>query len=91
MPVEERTEQATPSHNAKKRKSEALNGIAQTPDRVEKSAPPSHKTRGIGEVFNGVGKGGEGARGRLWVCDVSCVQVMAVFLFLSTIQSWELP
>jgi len=75
MPVEDKPEQSTPLQSSKKRRLEALNGNTQAPEKSEKPSQPSHKSRGLGEVFSGVGKGGEGARGRLWVCDVSCYRL----------------
>ena len=66
MPSEEKSEHASTPLSSKKRKTDGVDGsAADKPDKV-----PSHKSRSHGEVFASVGKGGEGARGRLWVCDV---------------------
>ncbi|KAK1925911.1 acyl-CoA N-acyltransferase [Papiliotrema laurentii] len=65
MPSEEKSEHASTPLSSKKRKTDGVDGsAADKPDKV-----PSHKSRSHGEVFASVGKGGEGARGRLWVCD----------------------
>lgn len=68
MPVEEKPDNtSTPTSSGKKRKSEGGNGAG-----LEKTAVHKASGRSNGEVFASVGKGGEGAKGRLWVCDVSC-------------------
>jgi hypothetical protein len=66
----------TPSGSAsRKRKTESPNGGA-APAQVKPVEKRSAPTRSASEIFAaGVGKGGEGARGRLWVCDVSDHQI----------------
>jgi hypothetical protein len=58
----------------RKRKTESPNGVS-APAQMKAMEKRSAPTRSASEIFAaGVGKGGEGARGRLWVCDVSGYQ-----------------
>ncbi|WWC88288.1 uncharacterized protein L201_003196 [Kwoniella dendrophila CBS 6074] len=44
--------------------------------------PHSRHSRTVNDMYTGVGKGGEGARGRLWVCDLC-------FKYMKTRTGWE--
>lgn len=77
MPVDDKSDASShPSSSnptAKKRKLDNGTADGSTPSsKTELDKTMSVRaTRTFQEVFVGVGKGGEGARGRLWVCDVS--------------------
>ncbi|RSH90756.1 hypothetical protein EHS25_009931 [Saitozyma podzolica] len=73
----------TPSGSAsRKRKTESPNGGA-APAQVKPVEKRSAPTRSASEIFAaGVGKGGEGARGRLWVCDLC-------FKYMRTRAGWD--
>nr|XP_019045211.1 hypothetical protein I302_05599 [Kwoniella bestiolae CBS 10118]OCF24141.1 hypothetical protein I302_05599 [Kwoniella bestiolae CBS 10118] len=50
---------------------------------IENSQRPHLKhSRTVNEMYSGVGKGGEGARGRLWVCDLC-------FKYMKTRTGWD--
>jgi histone acetyltransferase HTATIP len=90
MPVDEKTEAVTPSSSSKKRKAEAANGLA-----IGKGSASKCGSRNAGEIYAGVGKAGEGARGRLWVCDVSLhrlsesrANVQLCFKYMQTRDGW---
>ncbi|WVQ96586.1 hypothetical protein IAU59_003691 [Kwoniella sp. CBS 9459] len=58
--------------------SQHADGQAETPSRLR----PIASSRSVSEMFSGVGKGGEGARGRLWVCDLC-------FKYMRTRAAWD--
>ncbi|KAK6907883.1 hypothetical protein I203_101884 [Kwoniella mangroviensis CBS 8507] len=75
------------SSSAKKRKFDANNNPTLTPDQTISSIENSHRphlkhSRTVNEMYSGVGKGGEGARGRLWVCDLC-------FKYMKTRTGWD--
>jgi hypothetical protein len=80
MPVEDKTvahpHASTSTPTAKRRKLDngVVNGATPASKTENDKSGSGRTTRTFQEVFVGVGKGGEGARGRLWVCDVSLAE-----------------
>ncbi|WVQ65470.1 uncharacterized protein L199_003646 [Kwoniella botswanensis] len=75
------------SSSAKKRKLHANDNPTLTPDQTMSGLENSHRphlkhSRTVNEMYSGVGKGGEGARGRLWVCDLC-------FKYMKTRTGWD--
>ncbi|OCF35056.1 hypothetical protein I316_03096 [Kwoniella heveanensis BCC8398] len=66
------------THSHSQASQQANDGQVATPGRSRLIA----SSRSVSEMFSGVGKGGEGARGRLWVCDLC-------FKYMRTRSAWD--